>query len=247
MYPFSFSTTTLATSSSKAWVIGSPQTTKVITKRGLPTQTITETAKITTINVSGDDEIDNANPYLGHNHHDHAQNGPRAADAIPTPQSYPTPRKVEVHPHAARNPLLPRASDCANDFDTQGIEDTEVGDPSFDDDLPGDTSSPECAPGNALVADVQAINDQLDLLGDDGYSFDNCCGGGAGSCTIAGQNGTAFVELCGDSEQCIGCARLANYVEGLINTCQSDGTVGGSQEINEAPGLTVQIELNDTT
>ena len=150
-----------------------------------------------------------------------------------------------MNPHAARNPLLPRASQCADDFDTQGIEDTEVGDPSFDDDLSQDTSSPECASLDIPVADVQAINDQLDQQGDDGYSFDNCCGGGDGGlCQIVGTSGLASVQLCGETEQCIGCARVANYIEGIINTCQIDSGVGGSQDINEAPGLRVEIQTN---
>lgn len=94
------------------------------------------------------------------------------------------------------------------------------------------------------VSDVQAVKDQLDNLGDDGYSFDNCCGNFGGSCAIVGTHGFATVSFCGHSRQCIGCAILANYVRGLIYTCQSDGVVSGTQNINEALGLTVELDFN---
>lgn len=218
----------------------------VVSKRGLPPQTVTQAAPRVTINVSGNDEIDEANPYLGSNHHAHrhAAHSPRGAEATPTATPSSTLRDIGLPPRAVRKALLPRASDCANEFDTQGLEDTEVGDPAFDDDLPGEVSAPQCSPSEVLVSDAQAVNDQLDAEGDDGYSFDNCCSGPNGVCTLVGQSGTALVSLCGDTEQCIGCARLANYVEGLINTCQTDGQVGGDQDINEAPGLKVSIDFN---
>lgn len=80
----------------------------------------------------------------------------------------------------------------------------------------------------------------------DNASFDNCCGGGAVFCgPFLALNGTATVTLCGDTEQCIGCARLANYVEGIINTCMVNGNLdGATQDINEKPGLHVQIGFN---
>lgn len=223
----------------------------VITKRGLPPQTITQEASAqVTINVSGDDDIDEANPYLGSNHHGRrhpAGHSVHSAEATPTATPSPTlPEDISsLPPRAVRKALLPRASECANDFDTQGFEDTEVSDPAFDDDLPEDVSSAQCDAINIPASDAQAINDQLDEQGDDGYSFDNCCGGG-GLCVIQGISGLASVGICGDApQQCIGCARLANYVQGLIDNCKNnDGNVGGKQDINEAPGLTVELLFN---
>lgn len=217
-----------------------------MTKRGLPPRTVTQAAPRVTINVSGDDEIDEANPYLGSNHHArrHAAYPPGGAEVTPTATPSPALREVGSPPPAVRKALLPRASDCANEFDTQGLEDTEVGDPAFDDDLPGEVSAPQCFAAEVLVSDAQAAHDQLAEQGDDGYSFNNCCSGPNGVCILVGLSGTAMITLCGDTEQCIGCARLANYVQGLIDTCQSNGEVGGDQDINEAPGLKVSIDLN---
>lgn len=232
-------------------MIANPQSSVVVSKRGLPPQTITQEAgPQITINVSGDDDIDEANPYLGSNHHARRHAAGRSfqsVEALPTATPSPTlPEGISsLPPRAVRKALLPRASDCANEFDTQGLEDTEVGDPAFDDDLPGEVSSPQCDVSEIPASDAQAVTDQLDERGDDGYSFDNCCGGG-GACLTAGISGFASVIICGDApQQCIGCARVANYVQGLIDTCKDDaGNVGGKQDINEAPGLTVELVFN---
>lgn len=236
VYPFQFSTTTLKNTDSKAWVIGSPQTTRVISKRNAPPQTLVSLAPVTTINVSGDEQIDKRNPGLGgqpSNTHIYPRNIPAVVTATPTSPSLP------VRSAAA---LFPRASECSLDFDRFGQEDVEVGDPGNDPDLPGDASAPQCGEGSAPQEDVQAINDDLDARGND--QFDNCCGGSG--CPIVATHGLASVNLCGDQNQCIGCAQLANYVQGIIDTCGSDGKVLGTQDINEAPGLQVRVDILDT-
>ena len=172
--------------------------------------------------------------------------------AVRTPHPAPRNQGTYSRPHnVARVPqaLQPRASDCSIDFDKLGQEDVEVGDdPYFDPLLPEDESAPQCLPGDVLQSDVQANNAYLDNLGDDGYPPNNCCGGGPVGCIQQVVNGTAITSLCGGSEQqCIGCAMLANYIEGICNTCVQDGKCSGKQDINEAPGLYVEIDLNDTT
>ncbi|KAL8693206.1 MAG: hypothetical protein Q9218_001918 [Villophora microphyllina] len=86
------------------------------------------------------------------------------------------------------------------------------------------------------VADAQAIDGKLDTRGDG----QQCCGVASGpGCNNVESNGNVAVDLCGVG--CIGCAKLANYLQGLIDHCTVDGNVGGTQNINEVPGLTIQI------
>jgi len=84
------------------------------------------------------------------------------------------------------------------------------------------------------VADVQTIDKKLDARGDG----QQCYGAGAG-CANVESNGAVAVDLCGSG--CIGCARMANYLQGLIDHCTVDGNVGGQQNINEVTGLSIQI------
>lgn len=98
-------------------------------------------------------------------------------------------------------------------------------------------STPTCSPpSDATTQDAQFINEYLDTLTDQ----EECCGGGNGCKNVANSN-DVNLDLCGDVEQCIGCARLANYVAGLVAACTVDGKVSGSQDINEAPGLSVAL------
>lgn len=230
----------------------------VITKRDAPATTVELVPRVTTIVVTGDDEIDRKNPYLGRLEVRKAapgmQNSPREFEARATSRPHPrnldySPRGAAPAPTAAPESLFARGSNpgCDTDFEKQGLEDTEVGDPGFDDDLPQDESKPDCSGGiPAPQSDVQAINGDLDSWGNDGYGFDNCCGGGTFQCSQVDTWGKANIALCGAQPACIGCAQLANYVEGLINTCTTNGQTQGKQVINEAPGLTVVIGLNDT-
>lgn len=170
---------------------------------------------------------------------------PFIAARTANPSAFQLETRTRPH-HIARVPqaLSPRASDCSIDFDKLGQEDVEVGDITFDPLLPEDISKPDCAP-YVPQADVQANNDYLDNLGDDGFPPNNCCGGGAVECVQIVTNGTAVTQLCGGEEQrCIGCAMLANYVQGISNTCVKDGLTGGRQDINEAPGLSVLVTTN---
>ena len=104
-------------------------------------------------------------------------------------------------------------------------------------------SSPTCAPG-ATPSDVQAINLQLDSR-----AGTQCCSSGGIGCSLIASTGTALTNLCtsNQTELCVDCARLANYVAGIISSCHVDGTVGGTQDIIEEPGLYVLISLDDTT
>ena len=134
-------------------------------------------------------------------------------------------------------------------FDIAGAEDVEVGDPGFDAPLPEQETTPfyQSDPQGTLTVDAQACKDQLDALGDDA-GLDNCCGGGPGfKCSnddITKEqsivtSGTFSVMICGDTPVCIGCAQLANYVEGIINTCSVNDEVEGSQELNQVDAFTV--------
>lgn len=90
------------------------------------------------------------------------------------------------------------------------------------------------------VADVQTCNEYLDAA--DGQQ---CCSGGSnGSANICAVNGRA-VDLAGQDGDgnplCLNCARIANYVAGLESSCVQNGLVGGTQDVVEVPGLTIQI------
>jgi hypothetical protein len=100
-------------------------------------------------------------------------------------------------------------------------------------------SSPECHNYTAPVADVQNINSQLNSWGDSTI----CCSSGNGGCVNIATSGDIAVDLCSSETMplCVGCARLGNYVAGIVGQCQKDGKVGGKQDIVEAPGLNVQI------
>lgn len=96
-------------------------------------------------------------------------------------------------------------------------------------------STPQCVHRDfkSPVADAQAIDKKLDARGDG----QQCCG--TGDCNNIESNGAVSVDLCGSG--CIGCARMANYLQGLIDHCTVDGNVAGQQDINEVPGLSIQI------
>lgn len=94
----------------------------------------------------------------------------------------------------------------------------------------------------APYADVDNVNKQLDAKGDQ-----QCCTTEQGGCTNIGSSGQISVDLCADPGErlCVACARLANYVAGIENTCQQKQgdtvMVGGTQDIVETPGLKVEI------
>ena len=231
VYPFSFTTTTIAAqSTSKAWVVVAGPSTTVVTKRGLPPVTIAAPTT-TSFVVTGDERLDvRALPAFE----------ARAPEANPIQTANPAPEPKNIRSVKPRAP----AADCTIDFDTQGLEDIEEGDPGFDDLLPQYQSKPVCTAGDSTVSDVQATDDYLDSQGDD-WDYGNCCSGGLGDACgpFLAENGTASVSFCGDTEQCIGCAQVANYVEGIISACQKDGTVNGYQVLNEVDGLNVSINF----
>lgn len=100
-------------------------------------------------------------------------------------------------------------------------------------------SSPECGHYTAPIADVKDINSQLNKLTDESV----CCSSGKGDCVNVASSGDVAVDLCSDEKTplCVSCARLGNYVAGLIDKCEKDGKIGGKQDIAETPGLNVQI------
>lgn len=162
-----------------------------------------------------------------------------ARTAKPAPFDLETrtrPRNVEHTPQA----LYPR--DDSPYFDTEGREDIEVGDSPYYDPLPPEEQSqPKCSP-SVPQSDVDTMNKDLDKRGDDGYPPNNCCGGGPVICTQLATSGSGSVQLCGGKdEQCIGCSMLANYVKGIGGGCLKNGNTGGSQDINEQPGLSVEV------
>ena len=234
VYPFSFTTTTdAAQSTSKAWVIVSGPSTSVITKRDLPPVTIA-VPTTTNLAVTGDQRLDvRALPAFE----------PRAPEASPMQTANPASKRENIDSVKPRA-NAPRAASCTIDFDTNGLEDIEVGDPGFDDLLPQYQSKPICEGGDSDISDVQALDTYLDNVGND-WDYGNCCSGGLGDGDACGpeiaQNGSASVSFCGATSQCIGCAQAANYIEGIISACQNDGVVNGHQVINEVDGLNISI------
>lgn len=85
------------------------------------------------------------------------------------------------------------------------------------------------------VEALQKINDKLEERGDD----EQCCGPDDGTCVNVEVEGDTAVNLCGKG--CVGCARLANYLQGFIDHCQVDGKVSAVQDINETPGLRIEV------
>ena len=58
----------------------------------------------------------------------------------------------------------------------------------------------------------------------------------------------AAIELCGGSTDiCVSASLVAGYATSIVNACNSDGQIGGSQAVNEAPGLNVNITLGNDT
>lgn len=110
-------------------------------------------------------------------------------------------------------------------------------------------TAPECVtkPQDVLQSDAQLCIDELDAQGDD-PGYENCSGGGPGSSCDKDSitkkqamsiRGTAAVWICGDTSVCMGCAQLANYIEGSINTCSVGDQVGGKQVLNAVNGSIV--------
>ena len=243
VYPFYLSTTTLAANAvGKGFLVVGPNTSKTVLKRNaLPATHYLPNRATATHVVSGNDELDRAEAdYIGLKY---SRQNPDTPKAIPNPTITPPPVLAARQGTAV---AATTAASCTASFDQQGDEDIDALDPGFDDPTDNDLSKPQCADAIVSASDVQNCANELDSLGDNGYEYDNCCGGGAGgACGLAASNGTAFVLLCG--EECIGCAQLANYVQGIHDGCQSNDLVGGSQVINEANSLTVSIDINDTT
>ena len=234
VYPFSFTTTTDAATTSKAWVVVSGPATSVVTKRDLPPVTIA-VPTTTIMAVTGDGKPDvRALPAFK----------PRPAEAKPTQTANPVPKPRNIGSLKARgNSSSGTAAACTIDFDINGLEDVEVGDPGFDDLLPQYQSKPICNASLSFVPDVQATDDYLDSQGND-WDYGNCCSGPlsfSGCSAALAQTGNASVTLCGYTPQCVGCAELGNYVSEIIGACQQGGLVNGVQLLNEVEGLNISI------
>ena len=91
------------------------------------------------------------------------------------------------------------------------------------------------------VSDLQKIIDGLNKAGDGVQVCGSAKDSENGPCRGVDQQGTnTVVQLC-NNEGCIGSARLANYVQGLVDHCKVGDVVSAKQDINEVPGLLVQI------
>lgn len=246
VYPFYFTTTTAAPNVvDKGYVIVGGATRSILFKRnGMPKTVAVPNSATMTYTISGDDNLDRIQEAaIQRDYRDQGQVQPKS---IPIPTITPPAVLAERFEPVKRT--AEATGSCTADFEQSGAEDLEVGDLGFDDLVPEDRSNPGCDNDIEVSAsDLQAATDTLNGLGDDGYQFDNCCGGASDSCAQMAANGTAEVLLCG-SDECIGCAQLANYVLGIVETCETDAQqVGGSQAINEVGSLTVSIGLVDTT
>lgn len=98
-------------------------------------------------------------------------------------------------------------------------------------------STPVCGPYTNSLEFIREVNQRLD-----GRGGQECCSAEVPGCIVAqtSSRGSAVV-LCADRQLCVDCARLANYVAGMIGACENEGKVGGSQNITEAVGLIMRI------
>jgi len=99
-------------------------------------------------------------------------------------------------------------------------------------------SQPTCGPNDMSVDNANAIGSQLWA-----NVGQQCCNGGTNGCMNIESAGGQAADLCTTSAQsfCVDCGILAFYVNTMISTCQSDGQVGGVQNVAEAPGMTLQM------
>lgn len=222
-----------------------------MTRRDVVPATTTAIGSYTTYAVSGNeyvDEMQHRAIALQNRHKGRIQSN-RVAGSLTTPPARLESRQGPTPPSRLEARQGPAAAgpNCTFGYEQSGAEDIEVGDLGFDPLLDEDKSTPQCSPAGVPLSDLQAVIDTLDSKGDDGYMFDNCCGGGSVSCLQQCTSGLAAVALCGGTEQeCIGCSQLANYLQNMASSCNSNDQVGGSQEINEANSMTVSINLNDS-
>jgi hypothetical protein len=106
--------------------------------------------------------------------------------------------------------------------------------------LPPKPSSPKCGDHGytAPYADVSTCQEALNLK-----RGTDCCTPPEGACINVATSGNIAVDICSEPNKgiCVDCGSVADYVGGMAESCQQDGKVGGTQDIVEAPGLTVQI------
>ena len=58
----------------------------------------------------------------------------------------------------------------------------------------------------------------------------------------------APIGTCGTSaDLCVSASIVAGYATSIVNACNSNGQIGGTQAVNEAPGLNVTITLGNDT
>ena len=109
-------------------------------------------------------------------------------------------------------------------------------------------ATPSCEASEGVVTS-DATNAQLSLAAEgNGPSSSNCCAGGTVSCEQIATNGTAAVDLCGgNTQQCAGCGDLAVALKNIIDHCNDNDAVGGSVVIPNLNGVTLQLNLDDST
>ena len=81
-----------------------------------------------------------------------------------------------------------------------------------------------------------------------GASDNNCCTIGTIPCEQIAINGTAAVDLCGNTtKQCAGCSNIATALKDIIVDCTNNYKVGGKVAIPYLNGVTLELSLNDST
>lgn len=99
------------------------------------------------------------------------------------------------------------------------------------------TSTPSCGPYTNAINYMREVNQNLNDRGGE-----QCCSAEVPGCIVAEWSSRgAAVKLCAERKLCVDCARLANYVAGMIGACEEDSRIGGSQNITEAVGLMMVI------
>lgn len=117
---------------------------------------------------------------------------------------------------------------------------------------PTSTAKPVAAPqceASVGVVTSDAAEAQLSLAAEgNGPSNSNCCAGGTTPCAQIAVNGTAAVDLCGGAtQQCAGCGDLAVALKNIIFDCTNNYKVGGQAVIPYLNGVTLELNINDST
>ncbi|KAL8846745.1 MAG: hypothetical protein Q9221_008188 [Calogaya cf. arnoldii] len=108
---------------------------------------------------------------------------------------------------------------------------------------PAVEATPKCD-DTVVVHSVDDLNPIIDTLKEqgNGANNDNCCTSDVVQCTQLEFNGAIGLDMCGPvagPAQCTGCAKVANALTSLMDTCAQDGRVGG--EVQLLDGVTLEL------